>query len=248
MAVNWIKKSAALGMVAVGSLAIAAPASARFVVFVAGNDATTLQRVRAVSPNAFASRFNDQPIVQAGIFNSEISADSLAISLQQSGLTAQKYFRTTTSSPSNGQVSFSDAPTNFVPTGLIQPLSYAQVAQAPTGFIQPQTNFIQPSSTIFAPTYSETFTPTTLQAPVSNGVLIPQATQNVNFRYIAAVPAVASNQFLLARVRQYIPSAFIANSGRGTYIHAGAYQNRDEAESVSRYLRSQGLDSRVLYF
>lgn len=347
MAVNWIKKSAALGMITVGSLAIAAPASARFVVFVAGNDMATLQRVRAISPSAFTTKFNDQPIVQAGIFNSEISADSLAISLQQTGLTAQKYFRTSGGKESSVQVPFSEAPTSVVvapqqqqiliqpepqtlvsssvvqapiqyqqvqyqqpqyqqvvtqtvvpqvqtqqvlvprwqqvmvpetrqvvtqaivpqtqllQTGLvaapttyqtdysssfIQPVSYTQVAQAQTNFIQPQTNFIQPSSTIVAPTYSETVIPSAIQAPVSNQALIPQATQNVDFRYVAAVPALANNQFLLARVRQYIPSAFISNSGRGTYIHAGAYQNRDAAESVSRYLRSQGLDSRVLYF
>ena len=77
-------------------------------------------------------------------------------------------------------------------------------------------------------------------------LLIP--TQNPNFRYVAAVPATATNQFLLSRVRQYVPNAFLSSSGRGTYIHAGAYQNRDSAESVSRYLRSQGVDSRVLYF
>ena len=77
---------------------------------------------------------------------------------------------------------------------------------------------------------------------------LPQATQNSNFRYVAAVPAAASNQFLLSRVRQYVPNAFLTNSGRGTYIHAGAYQSRDSAEAVSRYLRSQGVDSRVLYF
>ena len=78
--------------------------------------------------------------------------------------------------------------------------------------------------------------------------LLPQTSQNPNFRYVAAVPAKSNNQFLLSRVRQIVPNAFFANSGRGAYIHAGAYQNRDAAESVSRYLRSQGVDSRVLYF
>ncbi len=78
--------------------------------------------------------------------------------------------------------------------------------------------------------------------------LLPQNSQNPNFRYVAAVPAKSNNQFLLSRVRQIVPNAFFANSGRGAYIHAGAYQSRDAAESVSRYLRSQGVDSRVLYF
>jgi hypothetical protein len=357
---NWINKFAVFGIVSFGSLAIATSASARFVVFVAGNDAATLQRVRTVSPSAFATKFNDQPVTQAGIFSSEISADSLAISLQQAGLTAQKYFKPSGGKETSVQVPFSDAPrsvvvapqqvviqpepqavvssnvvqapvqyqqvqyqqvqyqqpqyqqvvsqsvvpqvqtqqvlvprwqqvmvpetrqvvtqtivpqTQLVQTGIVtapttyqtgyqsgyvQPVSYTEVAQAQTSFIQPQTSFIQPQTSFIQPqtsftqpvlpTYSETAISTTIQAPASNETLIPQATQNPNFRYVAAVPAIASNQFLLSRVRQHVPSAFISNSGRGTYIHAGAYQSRDAAESVSRYLRSQGLDSRVLYF
>lgn len=233
MAVNWINKFAAFGIVTVSSLAIASSASARFVVFVSGNDAATLQRVRTISPNAFVTNINNQPAVQAGIFNSEISADSLAISLQQAGLTAQKTFRTD----------------NY----NIQPIT--EVTQAPSNLIVPQTNFISPPSAIATANYSvnpfpsafPNAFPSAVQAPTNNA-LLPQASQSVDFRYIAAVPASINNQFLLSRVRQFVPSAFFTNSGRGTYIHAGAYASRDAAESVSRYLRSQGLDSRVLYF
>ena len=107
--------------------------------------------------------------------------------------------------------------------------------------MQPQSGFIQPTATL---------APTSLDNSIglSNEQLLPQQSQNTNFRYVAAVPANLNNQFLLSRVRQYVPNAFFSNSGRGTYIHAGAYQSRDSAESVSRYLRSQGVDSRVLYF
>lgn len=52
----------------------------------------------------------------------------------------------------------------------------------------------------------------------------------------------------LDQVRQFIPSAFVAKSGRGDYIYAGGYTNRDAAESLKHFLRSQGLDARVLYF
>ena len=233
MTVNWINKFAAFGIVTVGSLAIAASASAQFVVFVSGDDSATLQRVRTISPNAFVTNINNQPAVQAGIFNSEISADSLAISLQQAGLTAQKTFRTGSSN--------------------IQPIT--EITQAPANLIVPQTNFIPPTPAVATANYSaNTFPsafpnafPSAVQAPTNN-VLIPQASQSVDFRYIAAVPASINNQFLLSRVRQFVPSAFFTNSGRGAYIHAGAYPSRDAAESVSRYLRSQGLDSRVLYF
>jgi hypothetical protein len=377
--VNWVKRFSILGTVAIASLAIAQSASARFVIFVAGNDAATLQRVRTVSPTAFATKINDQPVIQAGTFNSESSADSLAIALQQTGLSAQKYFRASGGKETNVQVPFSETPTapinsssvslpnpqqvviqsspnpqpvsfqadsqpqvfssapqqaisysqpqfqqittntvvpqvqtqqvlvprwqqvlvpetrqvvtqTVVPqtqivqtgftqqaTGFVQPTAYVQPATTtyvqPTvqatgftqtaGYVQPQTGFIPTTSTTGAPTIYDNSTATSFALPpqsantaLSNGFAttatnepqLPQATQNSNFRYVAAVPAAASNQFLLSRVRQYVPNAFLTNSGRGTYIHAGAYQSRDSAEAVSRYLRSQGVDSRVLYF
>jgi hypothetical protein len=366
-AVDFVKKFSILGSVVIASLAIAQSASARFVIFVAGNDFATLQRVRTVSPAAFATKINNQPAIQAGTFNSETSADSLAIALQQSGLSAQKYFRSSggkendvpvpfpetssvTSLPNPQQVVIQQNPIPAIPqpvsfqaelqpqviTTMPQPAQYQQITtnavipqvqsqqvlvprwqqvlvpetrqvvtqvavpqtqivqtgfiqpqtgfiQPQTGFVQPQTGFIQPqtgfipaSNTTVASTYdSNSFVvqPQQVQPQVfqtqqvqpqnvqyqavqsvpvttsqTDDSLLPQNSQNPNFRYVAAVPAKSNNQFLLSRVRQIVPNAFFANSGRGAYIHAGAYQSRDAAESVSRYLRSQGVDSRVLYF
>ena len=333
-AVNWIKKFSILGSAAIAWLAIAQSASARFVIFVAGNDASTLQRVRTISPTAFATKINDQSVIQAGTFNSEISADSLAIALQQSGLSAQKYFKASGGKESNVQFPFSDTSsvtplttpqqviiqpaaltqqpvafseassqlvnsvtqqsifsqqsilpqqsiaytntvvpqvqtqqvlvprwqqvlvpetrqvmTQVVPqTQIVQP-SYIQSASIqsnayvqPNTYVQPQSGFIQPAAATLVPTNYDN------SLGLSTEQLLPQQSQNTNFRYVAAVPANLNNQFLLSRVRQYVTNAFFSNSGRGTYIHAGAYQSRDSAESVSRYLRSQGVDSRVLYF
>ena len=368
---NWVKRFSILGSVAIASLTIAQAASARFVIFVAGNDAATLQRVRTVSPTAFATKINDQPVIQAGTFNSETSADSLAIALQQSGLSAQKYFRASGGKESNVQVPFPETTassvvslpnpqqvviqpsstvqpvsfqvdsqpqvfssipqqaiaynqnqyqqittntvvpqvqtqqvlvprwqqvlvpetrqvvtqtvlpqtqivqTGYVQSGYVQPTVYTQSTSSyvqptvqatgytqTTGYVQPQTGFIPTSSATVVPTtYDNSIVtannnfavqPQPISAYSTSATTsepqLPQAAQNPNFRYVAAVPALASNQFLLARVRQYIPNAFFSNSGRGTYIHAGAYQSRDSAEAVSRYLRSQGVDSRVLYF
>ena len=364
---DFVKKFSILGSVVIASLAIAQSASARFVIFVAGNDFATLQRVRTVSPAAFATKINNQPAIQAGTFNSETSADSLAIALQQSGLSAQKYFRSSggkendvpvpfpetssvTSLPNPQQVVIQQNPIPAIPqpvsfqaelqpqviTTMPQPAQYQQITtnavipqvqsqqvlvprwqqvlvpetrqvvtqvavpqtqivqtgfiqpqtgfiQPQTGFVQPQTGFIQPqtgfipaSNTTVASTYdSNSFVvqPQQVQPQVfqtqqvqpqnvqyqavqsvpvttsqTDDSLLPQNSQNPNFRYVAAVPAKSNNQFLLSRVRQIVPNAFFANSGRGAYIHAGAYQSRDAAESVSRYLRSQGVDSRVLYF
>ena len=344
---NWVKRFSILGSVAIASLAIAQSASARFVIFVAGNDAATLQRVRTVAPTAFATKINDQPAIQAGTFNSETSADSLAIALQQSGLSAQKYFRASGGKETNVQVPFSETLTAPINSSVValpnpqqvviqssptpQPVSfqvdsqpqvfssapqqaiaynqnqYQQITtnavvpqvqtqqvlvqrwqqvlvpetrqvvtqtvvpqtqivqtgytQQATGYVQPQTGFIPAASATLVPTAYDNSIGTSTNFAVQSQLIntaytntatnepqLPQAAQNPSFRYVAAIPATASNQFLLSRVRQYVPNAFLTNSGRGTYIHAGAYQSRDSAEAVSRYLRSQGVDSRVLYF
>lgn len=362
---NLVKRFSILGSVAISSLAIAQSASASFVVFVSGNDPATLQRVRTVSPLAFATKINNQPVVQAGIFNSEASADSLASALQQSGLPAQKYFRASGGKETNVQVPFTETntssvvgvsnpqqvviqpssypqPTNFqaysqpqafsstpqqtiaysnpqyqqittntvvpqvqtqmvlvprmqqvlvpearqvvtqtvvpqtqiVQTGFVQPNVYSQPANSciqptnsciqpasytqPSGYVQPQTSFIPDNSaTSFPTTFDNSFgAPTNFSAQpqpnntayFNNGSQLAQINQNPNFRFVAAVPASVNNQILLSRVRQYSPNAFFASSWRGTYIFVGAYENRDSAEAVSRYLRSQGIDSRVLYF
>jgi len=373
---NWLKRLSIIGSTTIASLAIAQSASARFIVFVSGNDPVTLQKVRTVSPAAFTTKVNSQPAVQAGTFNSETSADLLVSALNNSGIQAQKYFQASGGKETNVQVPFTDTPTTSVPvlpnpqqvviqqnpniqsiglptdnqqqffnsvpqqtiaytspaqyqqvttntvvpqvqtqqvlvqrwqqvlvpetrqvvtqavvpqtqliqtastqayvqptgyvqqtgyiqpaTGYVQQTGYVQPATGyvqQTGYVQPQTSFISSSTANLTPTSSDNyvvpsgnFSSTQVQ-PVSNELSpeqqLPQQSVNPNFRYIAAVPAKLSNQYILAQVRQYVPNAFFTNSGRGTYIYAGAYQNRDLAESVSRYLRSQGIDSRVLYF
>ncbi len=68
------------------------------------------------------------------------------------------------------------------------------------------------------------------------------------YRYVTAVPLRAGAALTLAQVQRLIPNAFVSKSGRGDYIYAGGYTNRDGAESLKHFLRSQGLDARVLYF
>ncbi|GAA6619260.1 peptidoglycan-binding protein [Scytonema sp. NUACC26] len=74
----------------------------------------------------------------------------------------------------------------------------------------------------------------------------PEWTARRENRYVVVVPI--RNYDTLSRVRQYVPSAFQADSRLGTYVNAGQYSTRSEAEKRSEYLRSQGLDARVEYF
>ncbi len=84
--------------------------------------------------------------------------------------------------------------------------------------------------------------PSYLPTNLSNGDNLAQ------YRYVTAVPMSAGGLSALAQVQRLIPQAFVSKSFRGDYIYAGGYNNRDAAESLKHFLRSQGLDARVLYF
>lgn len=84
--------------------------------------------------------------------------------------------------------------------------------------------------------------PSYLPTNLSNGDNLAQ------YRYVTAVPMSSGGLSALAQVQRLIPQAFVSKSVRGDYIYAGGYSNRDAAESLKHFLRSQGLDARVLYF
>ncbi|NMF56927.1 hypothetical protein [Pseudanabaena yagii] len=84
--------------------------------------------------------------------------------------------------------------------------------------------------------------PSYLPTNLSNGDNLAQ------YRYVTAVPMSSGGLSALAQVQRLIPQAFVSKSVRGDYIYAGGYNNRDAAESLKHFLRSQGLDARVLYF
>jgi hypothetical protein len=64
--------------------------------------------------------------------------------------------------------------------------------------------------------------------------------------YVVVVPDKSDK--MLNLVRSYIADAFLAQHRLGTYIYAGGFSKREQAECLSHLLRSQGLDARVVYF
>lgn len=64
--------------------------------------------------------------------------------------------------------------------------------------------------------------------------------------YVVVVPG--RRDSLLMDVRQYVPDAFMASSRLGRYVHAGAFETRDAAETLSMQLRACKIRSRVVYF
>ncbi|BAY45199.1 peptidoglycan-binding domain 1 [Scytonema sp. HK-05] len=65
-------------------------------------------------------------------------------------------------------------------------------------------------------------------------------------RFVVVVPI--SRNDTLDQVRQYIPEAFRAESRLGPFVNAGQFRERSQAEDLSKWLRSRGLDARVDYF
>ncbi|MEH1945105.1 MAG: peptidoglycan-binding protein [Nostoc sp.] len=82
--------------------------------------------------------------------------------------------------------------------------------------------------------------PTNNVVPVSNG-----NTLAANNPYRVIVPI--SNHDTLSKVRQYIPNAIAEQSNLGDYVNAGAFSDRAQAETLSKKLRSLGLDARVKF-
>lgn len=72
--------------------------------------------------------------------------------------------------------------------------------------------------------------------------LIPASEPN---RYVVVVPIYRGDT--LTRVQQHTQRAFTDDSGRGKFVNAGSFADRDSAESLSHRLRSHGLDARVAY-
>lgn len=84
--------------------------------------------------------------------------------------------------------------------------------------------------------------------PPTNGYVVPVSNGNTlvaNNPYRVIVPI--SNNDTLIKVQQYIPNAVTEQSHLGDYVNAGAFSDRAQAETVSKMLRSYGLDARVKY-
>ncbi|MDZ8185355.1 MAG: peptidoglycan-binding protein [Nostoc sp. ChiSLP02] len=84
--------------------------------------------------------------------------------------------------------------------------------------------------------------------PATNDYLLPETNGNVlagNTRYTVIVPIFSHDT--LTKVQQYIPNAVAEQSSLGDYVNAGAFSDRTQAETLTKMLRSYGIDARVRY-
>jgi peptidoglycan hydrolase-like protein with peptidoglycan-binding domain len=122
---------------------------------------------------------------------------------------------------------------------------------------EPQRTYVQTIGSVSPNTISTAPPPTLVSASSASPIYDtsypnPNALPSSDFSaatgfspFIVAVPD--RNSDTLITVRQFNPNAFLAGSRRGSYIYAGGFVRREDAESFSRSLRQQGLDARVVY-
>jgi hypothetical protein len=68
----------------------------------------------------------------------------------------------------------------------------------------------------------------------------------VRNRYFVIVPS--SLESVLQKARAIAPTARMAVSERGTYVEVQGFTDRGSADNLTKTVRSQGLDARVIYF
>ncbi|MEH2291136.1 peptidoglycan-binding protein [Nostoc sp.] len=101
-------------------------------------------------------------------------------------------------------------------------------------------NYTQNNNYVLGDTNSYALPPANDVVPVTNG-----NTLVANNPYRVIIP-ISSND-TLSKVQQYIPNAIAEQSNLGDYVNAGAFSDRAQAETLTKKLRSLGLDARVKY-
>jgi peptidoglycan hydrolase-like protein with peptidoglycan-binding domain len=112
------------------------------------------------------------------------------------------------------------------------------------GSVLPETNrYLVPINTGYASPENNRYV-----LPPANAYAIPGTNGNTlvaSNPYRVIIP-ISSND-TLSKVQQYIPNAVTEQSHLGDYVNAGAFSDRAQAETLTKKLRSLGLDARVKF-
>jgi hypothetical protein len=191
------------------------------------SDLADLVRIKTVVPEAFINSFDSgQKIVQIGRFNNLDFAQKRVIELRRLGIEAKVQ-----ESP---VITTAKAANNYPESIPISPATNSAVILPDVPYA-PTPN----GANILA----TPITPTILPAPPSVTESVRQTTRN---RYFVIIPSTVDT--VLVKARSIVPTAKLTSSDRGTYIEVQGYPDRPSADTLNATMRSQGLDSRVIYF
>ncbi|MEH1869333.1 MAG: peptidoglycan-binding protein [Nostoc sp.] len=111
------------------------------------------------------------------------------------------------------------------------------------GSVLPETRYLVPVNTGYATPENNRYV-----LPPANAYAVPGTNGNTlvaSNPYRVIIPI--SNNDTLSKVQQYIPNAVTEQSHLGDYVNAGAFSDREQAETLTKMLRSYGLDARVKF-
>ncbi|WP_392482424.1 peptidoglycan-binding protein [Nostoc sp. C110] len=111
------------------------------------------------------------------------------------------------------------------------------------GSVLPETRYLVPVNTGYATPENNRYV-----LPPATGYAVPGTNGNTlvaSNPYRVIIPI--SNNDTLSKVQQYIPNAVTEQSHLGDYVNAGAFSDRAQAETLTKMLRSYGLDARVKF-
>ncbi|PZU95313.1 MAG: hypothetical protein DCE90_13225 [Pseudanabaena sp.] len=213
-------------------------------------NASSLQRARAIAPDAFTSRLDTgEQIVQLGRFNNLNLAQKRVDQFSKAGLQAQiinvqgKF----SSFPSQPVSSIPPIPNSFPPSSLPTPVESIPIPNSrvvdPLPGV-PGNDF--PTNSIEIVRSPQPLPPQAQPIPPNPTVAVQAPPSSVQLRYFVIIPTGLVSE--LQRVQAIAPNAQLRSSFRGTYIEVQGYPDRPSAETLNLTIRRQGFDSRVVFF
>jgi hypothetical protein len=236
-------------------------------------DLNQLPQVKTIVTDAFISNLDSGArVIQIGRYNNQNLAQRQLDQLKARGINAEiapvtARVATTTQAPATSLLTFDGTSSTNIATDIPSPPGSRGGFQTSSGFgtdlvplpgvpYTPNSGLSSGQSNPLSPKDKSIEINRGLQsginpspdAPSPLGVKDTIATSPtpVRNRYYVIVPS--SLESVLQKARAIAPTARMAVSERGTYVELQGFSDRGSADTLTRTVRSQGLDARVIYF
>jgi hypothetical protein len=207
----------------------------QYLVLVNGSSALLLDQVRSLSPNAFVQDFGGKPMIQAGVFNSQDSAQQQVDALNRQGIVSEIFTTTAAVANAPSAPAASGFPTVTVPQRI------GQGGFTPTAAPQERRQ-------IGAAVRSET-----PAAPAARTVVAQANPMEVGAYYVVIpgrqvdLPEISNQVIRLGQGFAIAPVVDESPEPIGNHVRVGPFVNRRAASRWSDYFRDFGMDARVFY-